>query len=127
MQYNFITDDEVLNQAHRVMEMALSKVTAADFNMTDMDFIQIKSLIAVNELHQVNASALILIHYALTKIRVHTESMSHKAPELLQEDLGLLKLIADAAHNLPTLLIKSLDSEQIKAEGERLRKVLHDH
>jgi hypothetical protein len=127
MQYNFINNDEVLNQAHRVMEMALSKVTAADFNMTDMDFIQIKSLIAVNELHQVNASALILIHYALTKIRVHTESMSHKAPELLQEDLGLLKLIADAAYTLPTLLIKSLDSEQIKAEGERLRKVLHDH
>ena len=109
------------------METALSKVTAADFNMTDMDFIQIKSLIAVNELHQVNASALILIHYALTKIRVHTESMSHKAPELLQEDLGLLKLIADAALILPRLLIKSLDSEQIKAEGERLRKVLHDH
>lgn len=53
--------------------------------------------------------------------------MSHKAPELLQEDLGLLKLIADAAYTLPTLLIKSLDSEQIKAEGERLRKVLHDN
>lgn len=127
MQYNFINNDEVLNQAHRVMEMALSKVTAADFNMTDMDFIQIKSLIAVNELHQVNASALILIHYALTKIRVHTESMSHKAPEVLQEDLGLLKLIADTAHTLPTLLIKSLDSNEIKAEGERLRKVLHDN
>lgn len=38
MQYNFINNDDVISQAHRVMEMALSKVTAADFNMTDMDF-----------------------------------------------------------------------------------------